>query len=266
MSLKTEVYMHQVPKVSVITVVYNGIAHLEQTIQSVINQTYENIEYIIIDGGSTDGTVALLEKYDEHIEYWTSEEDSGIYDAMNKGIAKATGEIVGLINADDWYEQDAVRKVVETFLHSGAGVVHGSMNIVKENGTNFLKYAQKNVDNLKKGMVLNHSTIFAKRELYVEHGSFDTNYKIVADWEKMLQWWLADVTFVAVDDEIASFRIGGVSSEHLKKSFAEKHSVRDKHQLYYFVDWFFVYDRVKSILPGDVLLSISLFRQKKIGA
>ncbi len=126
--------MNNRPKVSIITVVYNGIAHLEQTIQSVLNQTYDNVEYIIIDGGSTDGTVELIKKYEESIAYWVSESDGGIYDAMNKGISNATGEIVGLINADDWYETGTIEKVVETFQNSEVDVVHGSMEIISKMG------------------------------------------------------------------------------------------------------------------------------------
>ena len=256
--------MHQVPKVSVITVVYNGIAHLEQTIRSVINQTYENIEYIIIDGGSTDGTVELLEKYDEYIDYWVSEKDSGIYDAMNKGISKATGEIVGLINADDWYEKDAVANVVENFINSNSDVVHGSMRIIKESGDSFVKKVETDLSTFSKGMLLNHPTVFVKRTLYERYGYFNTNYKIVADWELMLRWWLQGISFVGVNATLANFRMGGASSAHLKKSLEEKHCVREENALIQVIDWYYLYDRVKSLLPASLLLEISLQRQKRV--
>ena len=253
------------PKVSIITVVYNGIAHLEETIESVLGQSYENIEYIIIDGGSTDGTVELIEKYDEQITYWGSEPDGGIYDAMNKGIAKATGEIVGLINADDWYAKDAVANAVEAFRTSSADVVHGAMEIVSEDGSSFVKDAEMKLDRLAKGMLINHPTLFAKRDLYEKYGGFDTSYKIVADWELMVRWWQEGAKFVAVDDCLAHFRMGGVSSEHLKRSFKEKHRVRKGAGLYQRWDAYYLYDRLKSVLPGSTLLKISLLRQKKIG-
>ena len=96
--------MKEFPLISVVTVSYNAIATIEQTILSVINQKYSAIEYIIIDGGSTDGTVDIIKKYEDKISYWVSERDNGIYDAMNKGIRHATGKIVGIINSDDWYE------------------------------------------------------------------------------------------------------------------------------------------------------------------
>jgi len=258
--------MNNSPKVSIITVVYNGVAHLEQTIQSVVNQTYDNVEYIVIDGDSTDGTVELLEKYDSNIDYWVSEPDNGIYNAMNKGIDKASGDIVGLINADDWYEVNAVENVVATFQNSYADVVHGSMYILKEDGSGFVKGVQLDLTNLSKGMLLNHPTVFSKRSLYDAYGDFNTAYKIVADWELMVRWRLKGMNFVGIDNTLANFRMGGVSSAHLKKSFSEKHMVRHELGLVNTLDWYYVYDKVKSLFPGKLLLNISLLRQKCLGS
>mgnify|MGYP000302656355 FL=1 len=111
--------MKEFPLISVVTVSYNAIATIEQTILSVINQKYSAIEYIIIDGGSTDGTVDIIKKYEDKISYWVSERDNGIYDAMNKGIRHATGKIVGIINSDDWYEMDAFATVADLYLKKG---------------------------------------------------------------------------------------------------------------------------------------------------
>jgi len=257
--------MSKTPKVSIITVVYNGIAHLEQTINSVLGQTYDNIEYIIIDGGSTDGTVELIKQYEDQIAYWVSAPDAGIYDAMNKGLAKATGEIVGLINADDWYEEDAVSVVVDTFEKENADVVHGSMKILQE-GSSFVKTVEKDLSRLKKGMLLSHPTVFAKKSLYDQYGIFNTSYKIVADWEMMVRWWLKGVKFVGIEATLAHFRMGGVSSEHLKKSFEEKHRVRNEYNMNDLFDWYYAYDKIKSVLPANLLLNISLKRQKGVGS
>ena len=257
--------MEKKPKVSIITVVYNGIAHLEQTIQSILNQNYENIEYIIIDGGSTDGTVELIRQYEDKIAYWVSEADDGIYDAMNKGIAKATGEIVGLINADDWYEPHAVSTVVDTFATTDAEVVHGSLVIVQEDGSTFVKKVAYDLSSLKKGMLLNHPTVFVKRALYETYGGFNTGYRIVADWEKMMTWWMKGVNFIGINDTLAYFRMGGVSSEYLKKSFEEKHSVRQALGQIGLFDGYYLYDRLKSVFPAQKLLAISLEKQKKQG-
>ena len=104
------------PKVSIITVVFNGAQYIEQTIKSVINQDYNNIEYIIIDGGSTDGTQEIIKKYEKDIAFWISEKDTGIYSAMNKGWRKSTGDIIAMLNADDYYLEGAISKVVTSFI------------------------------------------------------------------------------------------------------------------------------------------------------
>src|SRR6267378_1595946 len=96
------------PLVSIITAVYNGARHLQQAIESVLGQTYPNVEYIIIDGGSTDGSVEIIRRFEASLTYWVSRRDQGMYFAMNEGVARSTGDIVGIINSDDWYERDAV--------------------------------------------------------------------------------------------------------------------------------------------------------------
>ena len=121
-------------KVSIITVVFNGIRTIEQTIKSVLNQSYKNIEYIIIDGGSTDGTLDIIRKYENYLSYIISEPDHGIYDAMNKGIQKSTGDIVGIINSDDWYEVNTVSQVVERFESFAVDLVYGDINFIGKNG------------------------------------------------------------------------------------------------------------------------------------
>ena len=151
------------------------------------------------------------------------------------------------------------------FQQSDVDVVHGSMQIIKEDGESFIKIASADIRNLKKGMLLNHPTVFAKHALYVKYGMFDTSYRIVADWEMMMRWWLNEVKFIGRDDTLAHFRMGGVSSEYLKKSFKEKHKVRKEHNLYNLMDWYYMYDKMKSVLPAEKLLNISLYRQKTVG-
>lgn len=122
--------MSRAPLISVITVSYNAVTTIEQTILSVINQTYSNIEYIIIDGGSTDGTVDIIRKYADRIAYWVSEPDKGIYDAMNKGTKKANGEYIAFLNSDDWYELDAV-SIIAQFADGKNDLISGIIKLYK---------------------------------------------------------------------------------------------------------------------------------------
>ena len=115
--------MNHQPKVSIITVCFNSAKTIRDTIESVINQTYKNIEYIIVDGGSTDGTIDIIKEYEPYIAKWVSESDDGIYDAMNKGIMMSTGEIIGLVNSDDFLELEAIKNVVKTYLKNINGDV-----------------------------------------------------------------------------------------------------------------------------------------------
>ena len=122
-----------VMKVSIITVCYNSAKTIKRTIKSVAEQDYEEIEYIIIDGGSTDGTLDIIDRYKDKISVLVSEPDEGIYDAMNKGIARATGDIIGFMNSDDWYADGAIVAIAEAFKKTEAEIVYGK-TIISENG------------------------------------------------------------------------------------------------------------------------------------
>ena len=161
------------PLVSIITIVYNDEKHLEQTIQSVLNQTYPHTEYIIIDGGSTDNTVSIIKKYSDRLAYWISERDGGISDAFNKGISKVSGEIVGIINADDWYETDAVENVVLSIKNYD--VAYGNMMYWKNGERDMVVHGRH--DYLKHEMTLNHPTVFVKKYCYEQYGVFNNNVR-----------------------------------------------------------------------------------------
>lgn len=256
------------PLISIITVVYNGEKHLEQTIQSVISQTYKNVEYIIIDGGSTDGTLDIIHKYEHMIDYWVSEKDAGIYDAMNKGISLAAGEWIGLINADDWYESNACEAVAEYFKKkSGAYVFHGIMKMYDES-TKYLYCTKpaKRYSLLKKGMVIDHPATFISRSLYKEYGLYGTHYKIAADWDLILRLYLAGVEFVSINQVFANFRAGGVSSEMNYFGFKEKHTIRVSNRIVKYFDKYYCYDRLKMILFGRYLPKIYELKQKMSNA
>ncbi len=201
------------PLVSIVTVVYNGAATLERTMQSVLAQNYPNIEYIVVDGGSTDGTLDLLRKYEDRLDFWVSERDKGIYDAMNKGVALCTGEWVALINADDWYEPDTVARVVEAVKRrSDINIVHGDIWIHYPNGHKKLKHAKRNGFLLKYWeMVLNHPSFFVRRSYY-EGRPFDATLRVSGDHKWTLAAWLhKKEQFLYLPSALANFTAGGAS-------------------------------------------------------
>lgn len=195
---------------SIITVCYNSAKTIEQTIQSVINQNYDNIEYIIIDGGSTDGTLDIIKKYEDKISYWVSESDEGLYDAMNKGIKVATGNIVGIINSDDWYNQGVLEKVAETFRDEHAEVVYGDVINISNTGA-CLHKSNKHIvkDDLFVRIIYDHPTIFVRKSVYEKYGGFDCRYRISADYHLLLKFYSNNVIFKYLPVDVAYFRLNG---------------------------------------------------------
>ncbi|WP_421828617.1 glycosyltransferase family 2 protein [Larkinella sp.] len=199
------------PLVSVITVCYNSQKHIEQTIQSVVNQTYAPIEYILIDGKSTDRTVAIIEQYARHFPdriKFVSEPDSGIYNAMNKGIRRATGELIGIINSDDWYETDAVERVVQAYQQFGPAVYHGIQRTFLDEQEAFL--IQTHASQLPKGNI-EHPTCFVPAAFYQTDGLFSEQYRYVSDYELMLRLAANQRPFIPLNAVLSNFRQGGAS-------------------------------------------------------
>lgn len=251
------------PVVSIITVVFNGDKYLEETIKSVLNQTYKNVEYIIIDGGSIDNTSKIIEKYNDKIDYWISEADKGIYDAMNKGITLATGEIIGIINSDDWYELNTIELVVDIYKQNRNSVIYGSMNVIKDDKkVLFEKKTNSKLSYLYKGMILNHPSIFIPMKLYKKHGLYSLSYKIASDWELILRLFLKDEEFVSIDNILSNFRLGGVSYENTIDSIKEKHKIRTDTQVFKYIDLYYIYDLVKYFVFKNRLSYISVLKQK----
>lgn len=235
--------MRKNPLVSIITVVYNGVATIERTIQSVINQTYKKIEYIIIDGDSTDGTKDIVNSYIDKISFFVSEKDAGLYDAMNKGILHASGDIVGIINSDDWYALDAVEQIVETFCtNDNVGVVYGRVVNITKSGEQILKEKVPS-DRIWHRMLAPHPTVFVSKGIYDEYGLFDLNYKIAADYELLLRFYVNKICFKYVDSVLAYFSEGGISQqknflcakEYYKAAFAHSknqcNAIKIQHEL-----------------------------------
>lgn len=210
------------PLVSIITVVYNGEKYLEHTFTSVLNQTYNNIEYIVIDGGSTDGTLDIIKKYDNHISYWLSEQDEGISNAFNKGISIAAGDIIGIINADDWYELDTVEKVIERFLECKADIVHGIMCRAGE-----LIIPDEAMLNYE--MAINHPTTFVTRLSYLKVGLFRNDFHYAMDYEWTLRAKNSGLSFSYINQCLANMRSDGVSDRGWQMGLWESLKAQNLH-------------------------------------
>lgn len=200
-------------KVSVITVSYNSEKTIRRTIESVLAQTYKNIEYIIIDGKSTDNTVDIVKEYEDKFAgrmHWVSEPDKGIYDAMNKGIKMSSGELVGILNSDDYYEPDAVENMVNEMGKEKYQILYGFMRTLR-NGEEYSISIRTHKD-LRNAMI-SHPTCFVTKQLYTDLGIYDTRYKSVADYDFMLRMFEnKDVVFHPVYKLITNFEQGGMSS------------------------------------------------------
>jgi len=208
-------------------VVLNGAKTLEETIQSVINQTYPNVEYIIIDGNSTDGTLDIIKRYEDYIDYWVSEKDKGIYDAMNKGIKCSIGIFLGIINADDWYDVSAVYNVVNNYLlNDNVDIFFGDLYYIHSN-TALYKVIKSSLKKLKIDMTLNHPTCFVKNNLYKEK-LFNIHYKFSADYELMCYFFTRQKRFYNLNCLIAYMRSGGASYKNAFKTAYEGFKIQKR--------------------------------------
>ena len=201
------------PKISIITVCFNSEETLEQTILSVVNQTYQNIEYIIIDGGSTDKTVDIIKKYEDKIAYWVSESDNGIYDAMNKGIDRATGDYIYFLGSDDWLVSKAVISDIIKYIldNKGFDFYYGKVylfdeyyDLIKENGK------QLEIKDIKYGCMCPHQALFLKAK--VMKAKFNIDYKIAADFEFFLRNIVEGKKIFYFDYFVAFYNVNGASS------------------------------------------------------
>ncbi|WP_255257924.1 glycosyltransferase family 2 protein [Priestia megaterium] len=199
-----------------VTVCYNAQDTIEDTILSVMNQTYKNIEYIIIDGNSTDSTLSIVNKYKEFINCIVSEPDKGIYDAMNKGIQKASGELICLVNADDFLEKQAVEKVVATFLtDTNIDVIYGDINYIDQNSLYRINSSRDLYKFNYKKMPICHPAMFVRKRIYQSLGLYDLSYKNAADYEFVLRCIKNDISFKYLNEILSNMRYGGASENYL---------------------------------------------------
>jgi len=202
-------------KASIITVSYNSASTIEHTINSVINQDYPNIEYIIIDGKSTDGTLDAIKKYENKISKVISEKDEGIYFAINKGIQLATGEIIGILNSDDFYVDDLViSKVAQIFISKNVDAVYADLVYVFKDDTGkifrYWKAGEYKHGLFEKGWMPPHPTFFVKKEVYDKYGLYNTKLSLAADYELMLRFiHKMKISLSYLPQIIVKMRVGG---------------------------------------------------------
>ncbi len=238
-------------KVSIITVCFNSAKTIRDTIESVLSQDYQNIEYIIIDGASNDGTMDIVREYGDKISVVISEEDRGIYDAMNKGIRIATGDVVGILNSDDYYSNTfAVTQLIKCMEEAGADTVFADLLIVDASDTDrIVRYYDSSafhLGRLRYGWMPAHPTFMVKRVLYDKYGGFSLDYKIAADFEMIVRLFhKAGASYAYFPDVVIKMRSGGASSSGLKSSWVLNNEIVRACRA----------NRVKTSLP-QVLLKI----------
>ena len=205
-------------KVSLITVTYNSDKHLAHCIDSVLHQDYPNIEYIVVDGASTDGTLAVIEQYGDVIDKWISEKDGGMYDAINKGIKLATGNIIGILNSDDFFASaTAVSKIVRCFEENNVDSVYGDLVYVHEEDTaNIYRYWKGSAYNRQAfhwGWMPAHPTFYVRRELVEQLGGYETHFYSAADFEFMTRYlYKHRISAAYLPELIVKMRKGGMSN------------------------------------------------------
>ena len=217
--------------ISIITVCYNSANTIEETICSVLGQDYPNIEYIVIDGGSNDGTQKIIEKYRDKISVYISERDEGIYDAMNKGIQHAKGEVIGLLNADDLYAaQNVISKIANVFKESSIEACYGDLVYFSQNDPNrvvrYWKSSDYRAGLFSRGWNPPHPTFFVRREYYQRCGVFDTTYSMGNDVELMMRFLEKHhLRVVYLPLLLVKMRLGGVSNRALKNIYIQNKNI-----------------------------------------
>lgn len=213
-------------KLSLITINYNNRVGLKKTIESVVAQTFKDFEWIVIDGGSTDGSRELLEEYARHFAYWVSEPDKGIYNAMNKGIGHAQGEYFQFLNSGDWLcDETALERC---FSHKfDADIVYGNLFFCQDERKRMYEYPEKLSFSFLHDYSLGHNATFIRRAVMLED-LYDENLKIVSDWKFFLIQALKNRMFEHIDETVSCFDEQGISSVNAAMVAAEREKVGEE--------------------------------------
>jgi glycosyltransferase involved in cell wall biosynthesis len=207
--------------VSIVTICYNAAETLERTLDSVAAQTYAPIEYVIVDGGSTDGSLDLIRRREPDVARWISEPDNGIADAFNKGIAMTTGDYVAFVNADDWLGRDQIAVAVAALEDSGAAFVHGDLELRGPDGSFLVRGRADWLSVLPRRMSIHHPTVVARRALYERHGLFRTDLRRAIDFDMVLRWANAGESGLYEPSLLGHMSLGGETDRHFAATLVE---------------------------------------------
>lgn len=240
-------------KISIITVCYNSEKYIRYAIESVLSQSYDNVEYIIVDGASSDSTMSIINEYSGQITHIVSEPDSGIYDAMNKGIALASGDVIGILNSDDFYfDERSLEDVVNVFENQSFDACYADLLYVEQKNTSkavrFWKSGEYKKGSFLKGWMPPHPTFFCRKSIYDRYGSFNLDYKIAADVEILFRFLeKVEVKTAYIPKVLIKMRMGGTTNNSFKNLLIQNREILscfDTHygrvsRLNFFVSKFF---------------------------
>lgn len=213
-------------KISIVTTTYNSVATIRNTVESVAAQVFDGeVEYIVVDGGSTDGTLEVLAHYADVVKVLVSEPDKGLYDAMNKGIRLATGDVVGILNSDDFYTSDDVLAAIAgEFEEKNVDAVYGDIHFVDPDNlgkcVRFYSSAVFSPARLRFGFMPAHPSFYVKRACYERYGLYDLDYRIASDYDLMVRFFYKHkITYSYIKKDMVTMRTGGLSTKNLKNRF-----------------------------------------------
>lgn len=256
-------------KISIITACLNAEEHIEQTIQSIVNQGYENLEYIIVDGGSKDRTLSIIKKYEGQISHWISEPDRGISDAFNKGIQLSTGSFIGIISADDYLMPGALEKIASEYdAFPETDVFFGdALGLEPENKIAFVQKSNHKFNNIWWNQPLLHVSVFVSRKTYENLGTFKLEYKLAMDYELILRFFIAGVKFRYIPYTMAAIRLSGISIRNPYRTIREVRKISISHGFNpvfaYLISYYkILYMFVRRILQkGPLIKIVNLYRK-----
>lgn len=223
-------------KISIITTTFNSDATVAKTFESVLAQTFRDIEYIVVDGASTDNTLDIIKKYEAVFNgqmQWLSEKDTGVYDAMNKGLARVTGDIVGFLNSDDFFtDNDCLQAVIEAFTANDIDAIYGNVHYVHSDDLDTMVrfYSSKRFrpNLMRLGFMPAHPSFYCKREIYNKYGVFDTSYKIASDFELLLRFiYVHKIKTKYIPKDFVTMRTGGLSTSGFR---SHNQIMKDHHK------------------------------------